>query len=94
MLWWGERVANAVPWHPFYKRGRVGRVELNSGGFILIAKPESTFPNGLKDVVEEDKIIIGKIGILLGALRVDEFWSYEKPKRGNKMKQYSIHPPC
>lgn len=46
------------------------------------------------DVVEEDKIIIGKIGILLGALRVDEFWSYEKPKRGNKMKQYSIHPPC
>ena len=53
--------------------------ELNEGGFILIAKPESSFPNNLQHHVKEDKIIIGKIGILLGALRVDEFWTYEKP---------------
>ncbi len=53
--------------------------ELNDGGFILIAKPESSFPNSLQHHVKEDKIIIGKIGILLGALRIDEFWTYEKP---------------
>ncbi len=53
--------------------------ELNNGGFILLAKPESSFPNNLQHHVKEDKIIIGKISILLGALRVDEFWTYEKP---------------
>lgn len=55
--------------------------ELNDGGFILIAKPESSFPNDLQHHVKEDKIIIGKIGILLGALRIDEFWTYEKPRQ-------------
>jgi len=54
-------------------------VELNDGGFILIAKPESSFPNGLQQHVKEDKVIIGKIGILLGALRIDKYWTYEKP---------------
>ncbi|HTE01776.1 MAG TPA: hypothetical protein VK668_20950 [Mucilaginibacter sp.] len=54
--------------------------ELNEGGFILIAKPESSFPADIQHHLKVDKIIIGKIGILLGALRIKEFWNYEKPK--------------
>lgn len=55
-------------------------VELNEGGFILIARPEATFSDDTQQHKIEDKIIIGKIGILLGALRKDEFWYYKKPK--------------
>ena len=54
--------------------------ELNAGGFILIAKPESDFPVDVQDHMIEEKVIIGKLGILLGALRINEFWTYEKPK--------------
>lgn len=61
--------------------------ELNDGGFILIARPESTFPNDLQHHVREDKVIIGKIGILLGALRIDEFWTYEKPIKKEQTKK-------
>lgn len=55
-------------------------VELNDGGFILIARPESSFPSDIQHHIKEDKTIIGKIGILLGALKIDEFWTYEKPR--------------
>lgn len=55
-------------------------VELNDGGFILIAKPESSFPSDYQLHFKEDKTIIGKLGVLLGALRIDEFWTYEKPR--------------
>jgi len=54
--------------------------ELNDGGFILIARPESSFPNNIQQHMKDDKIIIGKIGILLGALRIDEYWTYERPQ--------------
>ncbi|WP_419803238.1 hypothetical protein [Mucilaginibacter sp.] len=53
--------------------------DLNEGGFILIARPESTISDYLRQHEPADKIIIGKLGILLGALRKDEFWTYEKP---------------
>jgi len=54
--------------------------ELNDGGFILIARPESSFFQDLIEYIEDDKVIIGKIGILLGALRIDEYWTYQRPK--------------
>lgn len=53
--------------------------ELNNGGVILIARPEATFPDDTQQHEIEDKIIIGKIGILLGALRKNKYWTYEKP---------------
>lgn len=61
--------------------------KLNNGGFILIARPEATFPDDTQQHELEDKIIIGKIGILLGALRKEEYWTYEKPvpkKKGSE----------
>ena len=61
--------------------------ELNNGGFILIARPEATFPEGTQQHEIEDKIIICKIGILLGALRKGEYWTYTKPlpkKKGSE----------
>lgn len=53
--------------------------QLNEGGFILIAKPESSFRTEDVEYHKEDKIIVGKIGTLLGALRIDEYWTYERP---------------
>lgn len=52
--------------------------ELNNGGFILIARPEATFSEETQQHKSEGKVIIGKIGILLGALRKDDYWTYEK----------------
>jgi hypothetical protein len=60
-------------------------IELNDGGFILVAKPEAAFSPETQVNYEEDKIIIGKIGILLGALNMDKFWEYRKPLQ-NKQK--------
>jgi hypothetical protein len=58
--------------------------ELNGGGFILIARPEASVSSEVKLRVDTDKTIIGGIGTLLGALRKDEFWTYEKPKADKK----------
>lgn len=55
--------------------------ELLNGGIILVAKPESQFTNDEHINEEDDRIIIGKIGIVLGALNYDEYWKYEKPKK-------------
>jgi len=60
--------------------------ELNDGGFILIAKPESYFSNDEQINHINEKIIIGKIGILLGALRVNDFWTYQKPRKKPEKK--------
>jgi len=61
----------------FYSRP----AELANGGFILVARPESQFTSDDQIDYEEEKILIGKIGILMGALRHDEFWKYKKPKK-------------
>jgi hypothetical protein len=55
--------------------------ELDNGGIILIAKPEAHFPDDSQTNYIDDKIIIGKIGVLLGALRIAEYWTYEKPQQ-------------
>ncbi|WP_312823186.1 hypothetical protein [Epilithonimonas sp.] len=55
--------------------------ELTNGGFILVARPESQFANDDQIDYEEEGILIGKIGILMGALRHDEFWKYKRPKK-------------
>lgn len=55
--------------------------ELDEGGFILIAKPEVRFSNELQINKIEDKVIIGKIGALLGALNKEEYWKYTMPKK-------------
>lgn len=61
--------------------------ELMDGGFILVAKPEAHFSNNTQINKPEDKIIIGKIGILLGALNKEDFWNYEKPKQKKENKK-------
>lgn len=55
--------------------------ELSEGGIVLIAKPEAHFPDDTQTNYIDDKVIIGKIGVVLGALRIDKFWTYEKPKQ-------------
>jgi len=49
---------------------------LKDGGFILIARPEA---NGNEESEPQEKLGIGKIGKLLGALNHEEFWNYEPP---------------
>lgn len=51
---------------------------LKDGGFILVARPEAT---GGEESEPYERLGIGKIGKLLGALNFEEFWSYEPPKK-------------
>lgn len=53
--------------------------ELNEGGFILIAKPEASFDSQINYL--EDRVITGKIGVLFGALRYNDYWTYQKPEK-------------
>lgn len=51
---------------------------LKDGGFFLIAKPEAS---GFEGNEPNEKLGIGKIGKLLGALNREDFWNYEPPKK-------------
>ncbi|MCP9611949.1 hypothetical protein [Coprobacter tertius] len=55
---------------------------LKEGGFFLIAKPEA---NDYFASFPDEKLIVGKLGILLGAINKEEFWKYTiPPKRESK----------
>lgn len=54
---------------------------LKNGGFILLARPEATY-DGNNNL--ENKLGIGKIGKLLGALNQNDFWNYQPPKKDKK----------
>lgn len=52
---------------------------LGAGDFILIARPEAGFDLDIIAIAAKEKIGIGKIGTLLGALNRKNIWQY-KPK--------------
>jgi hypothetical protein len=54
---------------------------LKDGGFFLIARPEASGFEGNEPL---EKLGIGKIGKLLGALNMEDFWNYEPPKKDEK----------
>lgn len=54
---------------------------LKDGGFFLIARPEAS---GFGGNVPKEKLGIGKIGKLLGALNQEDFWNYEPPNKDEK----------
>lgn len=51
---------------------------LKDGGFILIAKPEAE--NHFESIPEE-KLIVGKLKVLFGALNREEYWNYVPPEK-------------
>jgi hypothetical protein len=51
---------------------------LKDGGFFLVAKPEA---HCIERNEPADRIVVGKIGRILGALNKNEFWTYEPPKK-------------
>lgn len=53
---------------------------LKQGDFILIAKPEASYDLEIEKLAKKDKIGIGKIGVLLGALNSKNIWQY-RPKQ-------------
>lgn len=54
---------------------------LSKGGFFLVARPEARC---FERNEINDKITVGKIGRLLGALNTNDFWTYEPPKKDDK----------
>jgi hypothetical protein len=54
---------------------------LSQGGFFLVARPEARC---FERNEINDKITVGKIGRLLGAINTDDFWTYEPPKKDGK----------
>src|SRR5262249_37715993 len=63
-----------------YHFGEVSKIKimplLKGGGYILLAKPEA---KGIMSNDVGNKVGIGKIGKLLGALNVEEYWRYTPP---------------
>jgi hypothetical protein len=51
---------------------------LKDGGFFLKARPEGS---GIDKSIPEEKLGLGKIGKLLGAINKEEYWNYEPPIR-------------
>ena len=52
------------------------RMEIfKNGGFYLIARPEA---RGYETNIIKEKIGIGQIGKLLGAINQEEFWTYKR----------------
>lgn len=51
---------------------------LNNGGFYLIAKPEAT---EYFNVIKENKLVIGKLNNLLGALNKYDICTYFPPQK-------------
>ncbi len=52
-------------------------MSLGKGDFILIARPEADYDVDIVSVAAKDKIGIGKIGTLLGALNRKNVWQYQ-----------------
>jgi hypothetical protein len=53
---------------------------LKKGDFILVADPNANWDASLAESAREDKIGIGKIGKLMGALNLNKVWTYETPE--------------
>lgn len=53
---------------------------IREGDFILIARPEAEFDNNLVALAAKDKIGIGSIRKLMGALNRREVWKYHEPE--------------
>lgn len=51
---------------------------LKEGGFFLKARPEG---GGIEESIPQERLGIGRIGKLLGALNIEDFWNYEPPKK-------------
>ncbi len=54
---------------------------LKNGGFFLIARPEASC---LEENKPLEKLGIGKISKLLGALNIEDFWNFVPPKKDAK----------
>ncbi len=55
--------------------------QITAGGFILIAKPEGGYDYSIIEILQNDKISIGKWGALMGALYHDNHWNYIPKER-------------
>lgn len=73
----------------FYNRPK----EIKAGDYILIAKPEgggSISPS----IIKSNKIGLGKLAELMGALRVEKMWTYvppsEEERRAKEARQKSF----
>jgi hypothetical protein len=54
---------------------------LTAGDFILIARPEAEYDEDITYIAKREKIGIGKIGKLLGALNLKGVWLYEEKNK-------------
>ena len=61
--------------HSYYSKPS----QLSNGGFILVAKPEANFDPDIIPLARSDRIGLGGIGKLLGALNHERYWLYEEP---------------
>lgn len=53
--------------------------ELGPGSMIYLIKPQSGYDISVVQLAKNDKITIGKLVEILGALNFQEHWNYESP---------------
>jgi len=63
---------------------------LKAGGFVVVARPEAGFDSTIVEIAAADRVGIGQIGKLMGALNLKDHWNYrtkeerELEKRGRR----------
>jgi hypothetical protein len=62
----------------FYNRPK----EIKAGDYILIARPEAQ-----DGAYSQDKIRVGKLGDLMGALTKRQMWTYEPPSEKERVQR-------
>ncbi len=50
--------------------------EISEGSFIYIARPEAMYDFAIVEYAQQDKISIGKLSAIMGALYKEKHWNY------------------
>lgn len=61
----------------YYQRPQAAKENV----FICVIRPEADFSYAIIDIAKEDKVGIGKLSTLIGALNYDKHWLYVPPER-------------
>jgi len=60
---------------------------IGQGAMIYMAKPESKYDLEVADVAKQERVTIGMLGEILGALNLDAHWNWESKDRKERRKR-------
>jgi len=60
---------------------------IGQGAMIYMAKPESKYDLEVANVAKQERVTIGMLGEILGALNLDAHWNWESKDRKERRKR-------